>query len=136
MIDFLKEIAGWWKESKVKAITAYLTFLFVLSIIPLYVYMDRKEKHELEEYGKFTIGMIEKITNSSRPYNMHIIYYVDSVLYKNVELVNTKYKRSKLFFVKFSSYNPETSIILYGLDVPKEVKEAPALGWDSIPSQQ
>ncbi len=46
MNDLRTELIVWWKESKIKAITAMLVFLFVLSIIPISIYEYKNEKHD------------------------------------------------------------------------------------------
>ncbi len=96
------------------------------------------EDYQLEKKFKYSIGVIisfKSTTESSFMFDFNYLVKnkrfkaMQNIYEKRYDLVHTR------FYVKFNPDNPDNCLLLLDYPVPDCIIEAPAEGWEKIPSK-
>ena len=115
-----------------------LKISFLVLIIIFFIIKALIEDNQLEKNHRFTIGSIFSFEKKGRNgYMFENEYYVGGEKYKSIQNIyeNRRDLVGKRFYVKFNPDNPDNCLMLLDYPVPDCIKEAPAEGWEKIPTK-
>jgi hypothetical protein len=123
------------QQSKYYFILGFI-FLLIIAILFVTVRISRKKlQTELNKNGRYTIGVSDKDKiRINRATDIFVIkYFINNKSYITEGSVFSRgYREVDFFIVKFSSENPEKSIVIFANpDIVLDTLNPPVNGWDS-----
>jgi len=107
--------------------------MIIISVI--FYFINAYQTSNIRTNGKYTIGYPKKIIQTTKRSKVLIYYYsVNSEIYTSSSDINgISVKLNCRYFVKYSTKNPENSLIFFDKIVLDSIKKAPLNGWKELP---